>query len=517
MALLGLALCLPGRCFGGHDKVGNPHWQCHSNQECSFQGTCFPIGKVCMCEEGRVEKDCSVSAAVLTPVRAMTVSPDPNDSLKRVSTDVRMKMFDRHRHNLRGYVLFDLNQARGELTSNTSGGVFLYIAYGGLWRDWHRGENRADIEFAMVPDVSWSGAIQNKDAPPISGTLPGGTLTYGDPGDGLCSLRAFPYYVCDPMPRIDVTSLVVEAQQGLNRIAFRLRNVRESWNPALEPSSEHVVLELRGMRKISPSPAAVGTKDTIKISPSPAAVGTKDTIPGVGSSDLGHLGTKVRSESCSAWGDYRALEDFAFPECGDKQHSLSGRSCLPGITEMRLGLDVLSGKTKAAVFAFSFNLESPKLFSTSYVLPNELQATAFDESASSATSAVFSSLEEFYQERSVRLGVSDRYRGVALKGGVGYAEAHSSLMQRKSEFLEIKRIRSYFNVALGTTELALTPDFLASVAALPSEYSESSYQHFLATFGTHYTQTATMGGVVQTAISVDRCFSAEHAREEVAV
>jgi hypothetical protein len=88
-------------------------------------------------------------------------------------------------------------------------------------------------------------------------------------------------------------------------------------------------------------------------------------------------------------------------------------------------------------------------------------------------------------------------------------------MQRKSEFLEIKRIRSYFNVALGTTELAFTPDFLASVAALPSEYAQSSYQHFLATFGTHYTQTATMGGIVKTAISVDRCFSAEHDREEV--
>jgi len=239
-------------------------FQCSDNADCSGMGTCLADGRYCACERGRVGDNCAAPAISLTPDTAVEVWLEDEHALKTVHVDGYGGSGNLYIHTVKhSYVLFDLTQLAGNLSSTESGGAYIYWTPGyysrhGSWFG-RRDCNRL-IEVAPVQDTeAWSSVAsmtmrQALDSFPISGTDQAGALNF-DRHSGPCCWNT--YDKCHPAcdPRLDVTKLVLAATEGPRKIAFRMRGLPDdSYGGNCRATKDKIILELRGMTRIPPPP-----------------------------------------------------------------------------------------------------------------------------------------------------------------------------------------------------------------------------------------------------------------------
>jgi hypothetical protein len=216
-------------------------------------GTCLANGRRCDCEMGRVGDDCAASAISLPPAIAFEVWFDDEHALKTVHMDGwHVGLYWNYGHipgrssrsDRRSYVLYDLNQITGNLTSTESGGAHFHIKHpcSGLTEVAPVQETEA---WSSVASMTMQQAI---DSFPISGTGGAGTVNYNFHTGPCC-----PHNSCSRKcyPQLDVTKLVFAATKGSRKMGFRMRGLDGGWCNA---GKDEIILELRGMTRL-PSPS----------------------------------------------------------------------------------------------------------------------------------------------------------------------------------------------------------------------------------------------------------------------
>jgi len=177
--------------------------------------------------------------------------------------------------------------------------------------------------------------------------------------------------------------------------------------------------------------------------------------------------------------------------------STSGPIPIPGMTQF-YGVDITKGisdPVKIALFDFtSDETIEVTVGDNSYTVPESLAYDGTDEF--DIESHVYSDIKTMSKALSVSAGIT--YSSPEVDAEVDSTYSQDSSTSEKSYFALINSYDRKYRLSV-VTGLEATSEFQDAVGNLPSEYdgNEDTYFDFLSNFGTHYTTSVDMGGIMQ--------------------